>query len=394
MRTYRSLRAVGSLCITMLAFACAGKAKRDDGAAAGTTPTSSSAGSGSPSMPGGTAPQKPPAMVATQAGTNGGAGMLSTPAHNNGSAGAANPTARPAGAPAASAAGMPASAMGSAGSAASDAGSVSPTIDYAMKGPFDDAKMFVNEGPGGNYTIFRPDASLGRDGFKHPLVGWANGIGTTPEFYQETLTLIATHGFVIIGTNDTQAEEPAVSMGLDWLAMQNGMDGPFKDKLDPSKEALLGYSWGGGAAIDSSHRPNVKCTASLHGMPPRNADAFEKMHAPLLLFTSTGDTFVSADGFVTPNYMKSNVQSFYATLDDPMAGHMYGLDATEANSVACEAGESLGLGPCGSAEKERAPAIAWLRLWVFEDQGARRFFDGDDCLLCSAPWMSQRKMWP
>jgi len=281
-----------------------------------------------------------------------------------------------------------------AGSGGKGSDPLPPVADYSQPGAFPDAKMFSNVGPDGNYTVFRPDSSLGKDGFKHALIGWANGIGTTPELYQETLTLVASHGFVIIGSNDTQAEEAAVSAGLDWLAEQNTVDGPFKDKLDVSSEGLIGYSWGGGAVIDASRRPNVKGTVCMHGMPPREADSFDTMHAPLLLFTSTGDTFVTAEGYVTPNYNASKVQTFYATLDDPTAGHMYGLDAHGLEGCS-DIGEALGFGDCRGAEAERGPVIAWLRLWLTDDQNARKFFYGDDCTLCSKPWtMPQRKMWP
>jgi hypothetical protein len=266
-----------------------------------------------------------------------------------------------------------------------------PASDYSQPGPFADAKVFNNVGPNSNYTLFRPDASLGKDGFKHAIVAWGNGISTTPDMYTDTLTLIATHGFVIIAVNDTTVEEPAMSAGLDWLAQQNDADGPMKGKLDVSKEATIGYSWGGGASIDTAHRPNVLCTASLHGMPPRNADAFTSMHAPLLLFTSTGDSFVTASQYVTPNYMKSTVQTFYATLDDSTAGHLYVADPSAGVCL----GAAIGLGDCRGAKDERAPAIAWLRLWVYGDQDAKKFFFGDDCSLCGKPWtMPQRKNWP
>jgi hypothetical protein len=91
--------------------------------------------------------------------------------------------------------------------------------------------------------------------------------------------------------------------------------------------------------------------------------------------------------------MKSEVQTFYATLDDATAGHLYVAD-TSAN-VICSGGAALGLGECRGAPDEQAPTIAWLRLWVYGDQGARKFFYGDDCELCKSPWtMPQRKNWP
>jgi hypothetical protein len=251
--------------------------------------------------------------------------------------------------------------------------------------------MITNTGPSGNYTLFRPDGSLGQNGFKHPIATWGNGILTTPDQYEETLTLIATHGFVIIACNDTQAERPCLSAGLDWLVEQNAAGGELADKLDTSREVTIGYSWGGGAAIDTADRPNVKATVSLHGMPPRGASAFPSMHSPLLLFTSTGDTFVSASGYVTPNFQKSEVQTFYATLNDNGAGHLYVVDEGAAVCI----GGILGLGACGTAAEEQAPTIAWLRYWACGDQNAERFFFGNDCTLCSAPWTQpQRKEFP
>lgn len=240
--------------------------------------------------------------------------------------------------------------------------------DYGATGPFSDAKMFTNVGPSSNYTLFRPDdASLGRDGIKHPIVAWGNGISTNPTQYESLLTTIASHGFVIIATNDTTVERPAMSAGLDWLVEQNDTAGPMQGKLDVTKEATIGYSWGGGAAIDTADRPNVLATVSFHGMPPRGDQAaFDAMHAPLLLFTSTGDTFVSRSGFVQPNYDASIVQTALAEHE--------GYSHTTPLLTPGDAGD------------ERAPAIAWLYLWVYGEHDAEKFFYGADCILCMAPW--------
>jgi hypothetical protein len=247
--------------------------------------------------------------------------------------------------------------------------------DYGAPGPFDDAKMFSNVGPGSNYTMFRPDASLGRDGFKHPIVSWGNGAMTTPNSYEDTLTLFATHGFVIIASNNTFVPGSELSQGLDWLIEQNTAAGELQGKLDTSREATIGYSLGGGAALDAAVRPNVKCTVSFHGMPPREADTFDTMHSPLLLFTSNGDTIVTPSGYVTPNFEKSQVQTFYATLTTGES-HLYVMDAG------------------GGAAEERAPAIAWLRLWIYEEEEAKKYFYDPECILCKSPWTYQRKNWP
>ena len=281
---------------------------------------------------------------------------------------------------------------GSTGTLGADCTSLPKVSDYAAKGPFADAKMFPSVGPNGNYVMYRPDASLGKDGFKHPMVAWGNGIATTPDVYKNLLTHLASHGFIIIACPEIVSEEPCLSQGLDWLAQQNTAAGPLQGKIDTSREATLGYSWGGGAAIDTSKRPNVKATVSLHGMPPRN-NPWAQMHAPLLLTTSLGDTFVSAEGYVTPNYNKSQVQTFYATLNEPNEGHMYIVDSGAAVCDLAWIFVSDG-SKCGSATLEQPAVAAWMRLWACGDEGARNYFYGDDCTLCSGQWTNpQTKNW-
>jgi hypothetical protein len=230
--------------------------------------------------------------------------------------------------------------------------------------------------------------SLGENGLKHPIATWGNGILTTPDEYITLLTHIASHGFVVIACNDVQAERSCLDAGLDWLNEQNE-SGPMAGLLDTTREVSVGYSWGGGAAIDVASRPNMKATVSLHGMPPREFDAFQNMHSPLLLITSTGDGFVTKEWYVTPNFEESMVQTFYATLNDLSVGHLHVLDE---GGLSCLS--SLLLGACEDARQELAPTIAWLRMLACNDQHAREYFYGSECLTCLPPWVAEKKIWP
>jgi hypothetical protein len=266
---------------------------------------------------------------------------------------------------------------------------LAPTDNYGAEGPFHNVEIIKRIGPKHNYTLFRPALEmLGKDGFKHPIATWGNGILTTPNQYKTLLTLIASHGFVVIACNDIQAERSCLNAGLDWLIEQNE-SGQMAGKLDITREVSIGYSWGGGAAIDVANRPNMKATVSLHGMPPRESKAFDEIHNPLLLFTSTGDKFVYKEKYVTPNYDKSNVQTFYATLNDPSVGHLYVIDK---GSLSCLVSPILGA--CGDAQQEQAPTIAWLRMFACNDQYAREYFYGEDCRMCLQPWSAKKKHWP
>ena len=220
-----------------------------------------------------------------------------------------------------------------------------------------------NTGPSGQYTMIRP-TMLGQNGVRHPPATWGNGITTTPALYPGLLNAIASQGFVVIASNSPNVTGALMTAGLDWLIAQNGAAGELQGKLAPTCAVSIGYSLGGGAAVTAGSHRNVVTTVSFHGLQ----GPAEMLHGPLLLFTSTGDTFVSAAGYVTPTYNRSTVQTFYATLTG--GSH---------------------LTPLGDAADERAPAIAWLRLWVYGDQAARRYFDGTDCILCKAPWTNPLK---
>ena len=240
-----------------------------------------------------------------------------------------------------------------------------PISDYGVRGPFQ--TMSVNAtGPDGQYTLFRPRA-LGENGFLHPIATWGNGITTTPALYDALLNTIASHGFVIVASNSTSVTAQMMTAGLDWLIAQNE-SGDFAGKLDVKRAASIGYSLGGGAAVTTGKHPNVIVTVSMHGLTGNSG----MLHGPLLLFTSTGDTFVSAAQFVDPTFRMSAVQTFYGTLTG--GSH---------------------LNPLGDAGDERAPMVAWLRLWVYGDEAGKKYFFGDDCVLCKAPWTNpQRKNWP
>jgi hypothetical protein len=238
-------------------------------------------------------------------------------------------------------------------------------------GPFV-IRIETNIGPGGSYTMFRPD-ELGANGFMHPPATWGNGVTTTPDQYTALLSAVASHGFVVIASNSTAVTAEELKAGLDWLLMQNDAAGDYQGKLAVKCAAAIGYSMGGGAAVGAASHPNVLATVALHGLQGPAA----QLTGPLLLITSTNDGFVTKSGFVQPTYDgSSKVPTIMATLNVPgasadFAGHLI---------------------PLGDAGKERAPLIAWLRLFVYGDQAAKPWFYGADCTLCKEPWTDiQRK---
>jgi hypothetical protein len=200
---------------------------------------------------------------------------------------------------------------------------------------------------------------------------WCNGITTTPSLYPTLLNRIASNGIVIIASNSTSVTTADMTGGLDWMVGQNTTSGAYQNMLDTKCLVTIGYSLGGGAAVGAGAHADVVTTVSFHGVTGNSA----ALKAPLLLFTSTTDTFVTPSGFVTPTYNASVVQTFYATLtaagDPSNAGHLLPVSATDP---------------------EYAPALAWLRLWVYGDQGGKSYFyGGANATLCKSPWTCESK---
>jgi hypothetical protein len=238
-----------------------------------------------------------------------------------------------------------------------------PVTDYAAAGPFA-AQVINNTGHDGQYTMFRPTA-LGENGFLHPPLTWGNGITTTPAIYTDFLTTIATHGFVIIASNSTSVSSAMMTAGLDWLLQLN--DDPsseFYQKLDPNRAVSMGYSLGGGGALSVSSHPAVATTIAMHPAPGMGA----RPHGPVLLFTGSADTVC----------VPSMVESAYASIS--------GVPAFLTNLAGAAHTE-----PVLTGGRERGPSIAWLRMWIYGDDGARDFFYGASCTLCVTPWTCQTK---
>jgi hypothetical protein len=143
------------------------------------------------------------------------------------------------------------------------------------------------------------------------------------------------------------------------LIAQGSGSGKFAGKLAVNCAGTIGYSMGGGSAVGAAAHPAVKAVVSMHGL----SDASERASGPILLTTSEGDTFVTKSGFVAPCYQRSTKQPTI------LASHPGGDH----------------LDPLGAGGEDAAPALAWLRYWIYGDQSQKDYFFGANCKLCSWP---------
>jgi dienelactone hydrolase len=256
------------------------------------------------------------------------------------------------------------------------ASSLPPTSDYSAPGPF----ATISEGktgPDGTYTIVRPE-TLGKDGFKHAPIIFGPGIGGSMDSMMNLLQRIASHGFVIIGRQLDGGPRNAENnrrmiAGLDWLIAQNSTAGSvFANKLDVERAASMGYSVGGTGAVDIGGHKAITTVVSIHG---HSAEA--ELHGTVLLLGGTADVMRDGQSWLAPTYEASRVRTFFSLLE----GANHGYPARTVDGV--------------QAGVEAPAMIAWLRYWIHGDQNARKYFFGEDCTMCTAPWTkTQRKHWP
>ena len=251
-----------------------------------------------------------------------------------------------------------------------------PISDYSSFGPFKTVSE-SNTGPDGTYTIVRPE-TLDKDGFLFAPITFGPGITLTVESMMGLLERIASHGFVIIGRplngGPGNAENNRrMIAGLDWLIEQNDKEGsPFKGRLDVEHAVAMGYSVGATAAVDISAHKAISTVVAIHGHSAKS-----EFRGPVLLMGGTKDVMRDGQSWLAPTYEALQAQTFFSLVEG--ATHGYIMSTVD--------------GVFGGVE---TPAmIAWLRYWIYNDQEAKKYFQGDNCVMCSAPWTNaQRKNWP
>jgi dienelactone hydrolase len=270
---------------------------------------------------------------------------------------------------------------GSGGQAGASGGSgggggspLAPVTNYADPGPLKTATK-SGTGPDGTYTAIYPDP-LGANGFLHAPITFGPGTGMQVSQLSGLLQRFASHGFVVIarqldGGPGSEATRMRMTAGLDWIIAQNSAAGSmFQGKIDVTRAVAMGYSVGGTGAVEIGGHAAIATVVAIHGH-----QAEGDLHGPLLLIGGSED-LNGNESWLAPTYAASTVQTFFSLVEGADHGYIQGT----VNGV-----------PGGV---ETPAIVAWLRYWIYNDQAAKNYFYGDDCVMCKDPWTEpQRKNW-
>lgn len=159
--------------------------------------------------------------------------------------------------------------------------------------------------PGGlTYRISHP-RDLGRNGFAHPILVWGNGSNATPANYVGVFRQLASWGFVVIGSSDSQQADGRTMLGALRYLLRATLDpgSRFFGTLDPTEVGALGHSQGAGGAVNAAnHSGGLIDTVVPINLPDRRyvgrAGSFSEADLPIpALFLGGGtDGLISTPG--------------------------------------------------------------------------------------------------
>lgn len=250
-----------------------------------------------------------------------------------------------------------------------DTGTGFPGVSsFSADGPF----ATISGSAGSSCTVFRP-STLGENNRKHPIIVWGNGTTASPDDYAELLEHWASHGFVVVAANTSDAGTGEEMIDcIDYLTTQNNSSGTYSNKLDLSRIGAAGHSQGGGGTIMAGQDYRIKATAPFQPYTiglGHNSSSQSNQNGPMFLMTGSTDLIAGPTLNALPVYNRTNVPVFWGELSG--AGHFE---------------------PVGDGGDFRGPSTAWFRYHLMDDASAESTFYGSGCELCSDnDWDVRRK---
>jgi pimeloyl-ACP methyl ester carboxylesterase len=206
-----------------------------------------------------------------------------------------------------------------------------PTRDSvaASRGTFATATMTVPEGNGftDGHIYYPTETSQGTFG----AIAFVPGYNGSWDAMEWTGPWLASFGFVVIGfeainpSDGDTARGTALLAALDYLTQRSAV----RDRIDTSRQAVIGHSMGGGGAMSAaSRRPSLKTAVGL--APAIFSTNMTTMRVPAMLMAGQNDSTV------TPSYTKNFYNQIPAATEKAyveLTGAGHGFPSWTPNSV-------------------------------------------------------------
>lgn len=239
-------------------------------------------------------------------------------------------------------------------------GGVSDPNDYSATG----SQTVTSQSAGSSCTLYRPVNLTG----EQPVILWGNGTGASPRSYSALLRHWASWNFVVVAANTSNAGTGEEMRDcLNWLENSG-----YASLADLSKVGASGHSQGGGGSIMAGADSRVTTTAPIEGYTlglGHDRSSWTQQGGPMLLLSGGADTVVSPRTNHAPLFERANVPVFWGILQG--ASHFE---------------------PSYDGGEFREITTAWFLYQLQDNENARTYFEGVDCVYCQASdWTVQRK---
>jgi dienelactone hydrolase len=221
----------------------------------------------------------------------------------------------------------------------------------AQRGPFQTAtkRVGTNSHPGiRSGTIYYPtDTSQGKFGAVAVSPGFLSGESSV-SWYGPRL---ASQGFVVMTIETKSLTDFPDARGTQLLAALDHMtkDATVKDRIDHSRQAVMGWSMGGGGTLRAAHQtPSLKAAVPL--APWDLGVNFNSSQVPTFIMGADNDAVAGTGAHAEPFYQQLRSEKAYMELEG--ADH---FTFTSNNNT---------IGKY---------ALSWLKRWVDEDTRYTQF---------------------
>ena len=255
-----------------------------------------------------------------------------------------------------------------------------PTADPSAAGPFatvtetevgPEAGVAPDGGTTPRFTMFRPK-DMTQGGLCHPVITWGNGTNATPSMYRVLLNNLASHGFVVIGSNAAnvaQGNPAPMLVGVTWVLEQNDLPSSvLYRRIDTTHIGATGHSQGAMATTQASGDSRITSSVPIEG-----ASVQRNLHGPAMFFCGGQDTIVGCSGAQSAINAVTTLPAMFAEYLSVDHGSWLTFTGSKPSPV-------------------ETAVTAWMRVHLMDDSQLRSWFYGASCKLCTdSGWQITRK---
>ncbi|MDT7753594.1 MAG: hypothetical protein QOD96_7256 [Pseudonocardiales bacterium] len=158
---------------------------------------------------------------------------------------------------------------------------------------------------GSKFDVWYP-ADLGRSGTRHAVITWGNGTFNVPSQYAYLLAHLASWGFVVVATEDSNTGSgQQILDAAHWLVRQDSRpSSPFYHRLATARVGAIGHSQGAAGALNAMIQSDGLITTAVLIETPAQILCGSRTSCPDTRKLTGGAIFLvngSADQLISPS---------------------------------------------------------------------------------------------